>query len=60
MDSKKDKVRGIRFEEEVWEVIVREAKKAERTPAGQIRYLLLKELQRDGLLVSSPRVQKKV
>jgi hypothetical protein len=60
MEIKKDTVRGIRFEMEVWDVIVREAKKAERTPAGQVRYLLLRELQREGLLAGSPRVQKKV
>ena len=52
MGSKKEKVRGIRFEQELWEVIVREAQLAQRTPAGQVRYLLEKELTREGLLAA--------
>ena len=52
MDSKKSQVRGIRFEEELWGLIVREAKKAHRTPAGHVRYLLEKEFQQDGLIQS--------
>ena len=52
MESKKNKVRGIRFEPEIWELIVDQAKKGHRTPAGQVRYFLEKELVREGLLAA--------
>lgn len=58
MASKKEKVRGIRFEAELWEMIVREAHKAERTPAGHVRYLLIKEFQREGILPGGQRIKK--
>ena len=52
MESKKDTVRGIRFESALWDLIDREAKKSHRTPAGQVRHLLEQELQREGLLAA--------
>lgn len=50
MDAKKEKVRGIRFEAELWETIKREAKQEHRTPAAHVRHLLEQILTNKGLL----------
>lgn len=50
MDAKKEKVRGIRFEAELWDLIVREAKKEHRTPAAHVRHLLEQILKKSEVL----------